>query len=295
VDDLALLVRKLRLRCDFRPQRALYLPGNILSPSQLAEEAKLRRAIGLPSQFLNAAELRSLASIDREAALLSDSVADVNPVLLTRGLLRRAMGRGARVYAPVQLAAVQPGSGKVEMATSDGIELEAKALAFATGYELPDGVPPHGHRIASTWAFSTNPQPHALWGKGELIWEAANPYLYIRTTVDGRIIVGGEDEDISDPSARDALLPPKLLALQQKTKALLPWIDVNADSAWAGTFGESENGLPTMGPLPGMANCFAVLGYGGNGITFSVVAAQIIAAQLCGGEDPDAPLFAFKA
>ena len=41
------------------------------------------------------------------------------------------------------------------MATSDGIELEAKALVFATGYELADGVPAHEHHIASTWAFST--------------------------------------------------------------------------------------------------------------------------------------------
>jgi glycine/D-amino acid oxidase-like deaminating enzyme len=181
------------------------------------------------------------------------------------------------------------------MITSEGIELEAKALVFATGYELADGVPAHGHGIASTWAFATKPQPQALWGKGELIWEAADPYLYIRTTADGRVVVGGEDEDISDASARDALLPAKILALQQMTKALLPWLDVDADCMWAGTFGDSENGLPSIGPVPGMANCYAVLGYGGNGITFGVVASQIITAQLCGEPDQDASLFGFEA
>jgi glycine/D-amino acid oxidase-like deaminating enzyme len=44
-----------------------------------------------------------------------------------------------------------------------------------------------------------------------------------------------------------------------------------------------------------MANCFAVLGYGGNGFTFSVIAAQVIAAQLTGSPDRDADLFSFKA
>jgi glycine/D-amino acid oxidase-like deaminating enzyme len=119
------------------------------------------------------------------------------------------------------------------MVTADGIELEAKALVFATGYELAKGVPAHGHRIASTWAFSTKPQPQSLWGKGELIWEAADLYLYIRTTADGRLIVGGEDEEFSDEAARDALLPAKIHALQEKTKALLLWIDVSADYSWA--------------------------------------------------------------
>ena len=181
------------------------------------------------------------------------------------------------------------------MVTSDSIELEAKALVFATGYELAQGVPSHGHRIASTWAFSTRPQREALWGEGELIWEAADPYLYIRTTADGRVVVGGEDEDIEDEAARDALLPAKLLALQRKTKQLLPWLDVSADCAWAGTFGESANGLPSIGSVPGLANCYAVLGYGGNGLTFGVVAAQIIAERLSGRRDPDDGLFAFKA
>jgi glycine/D-amino acid oxidase-like deaminating enzyme len=62
---------------------------------------------------------------------------------------------------------------------------------------------------------------------------------------------------------------------------------------WAGTFGESENGLPSIGAVPDMPNCYAVLGYGGNGITFGAIAAQIIANRLCGKPDPDEPLFAF--
>jgi glycine/D-amino acid oxidase-like deaminating enzyme len=180
------------------------------------------------------------------------------------------------------------------MATADGIEIEAKALVFATGYELADGVPRSGHRLASTWSFATAPQPNRLWGNGELIWEASDPYLYIRTTMDGRVVVGGEDESIVDEAARDALLPTKVEALQAKAKALFPQLDVNADYAWTGTFGESETGLPSVGAVPGMANCYAVLGYGGNGLTFSMMARQILMALLSNDCDSDADLFAFK-
>ena len=294
VDDLAGLVRRLRIRCDFRARSSLYLAGNLLGASELAEEGRQRRAIGLPSAFLGGTDLRGLTGIDREAALLSEGVADVNPVRLTHGLLRRAMVRGTRLFCPVQLAEVAPSSRKVAMVGANGVEVEAGALVFATGYELADGVPSGGHRRSSTWAFATPAQPRAIWSTGELIWEASAPYLYIRTTADGRVVVGGEDEDIEDESARDALLSRKTAALQKKTKALMPWLDVSVDFAWAGTFGESDNGLPSMGPVPGMANCYAVMGYGGNGLTFSVVAAQIIAGQLCGHPDVDADLFGFE-
>jgi len=294
VGDLARLIRRLRIACDFRRRRALYLAGETLGAVEMAEEGRQRRNIGLPSTFLSAGELRSLAGIERNAALLSDGVADLNPIRLTLGLLRRAARAGCRIHSPVQLAEVAASGHGVQMVTSEGIELEAKALVFATGYELADGVPSIGHRRTSTWAFATSPQPDALWGNGELIWEASHPYLYLRSTADGRVLVGGEDEDFADEPTRDALLPKKIDALQHKAKRLLPWLNVSADFAWTGTFGESDDGLPSIGAIPGMPNCYAVLGYGGNGFTFAMIAAQIIEAHLFDQTDPDADLFAFE-
>ena len=293
VRDLAHLVRRLQIPCDFAGRRALYLAGNQLGPAEMEQEAHLRRRADLPSAFLKRADLASLTGMDRAAALLSDSSAEVNPVQLTAGLLSRCLSRGCRLFAPAELAEVIASSGKVGMVSTDGVEMEAKALVFATGYELADGVPVAGHRRTSTWAFATPPQPQAIWSRGELIWEASNPYLYIRSTRDGRVVVGGEDEDVTDSSTRDALLPAKVASLQAKTKALLPWLDVTADFAWAGTFGESENGLPSIGPVPDMPNCYAVLGYGGNGITFGMIAAQIIVNRICGRPDLDEKLFEF--
>jgi FAD dependent oxidoreductase len=44
---------------------------------------------------------------------------------------------------------------------------------------------------------------------------------------------------------------------------------------WAGTFAESRDGLPYIGPTAS-PNVLVALGYGGNGITFSVMAAEIL-------------------
>lgn len=295
VRGLADLIEKLKIACSLRSRTAIYLAGTTLGADALAQECQLRASIGLPSHYLNRSSLFSATGINRDAALISKGAADLNPVQLTNGLFRCAIDRGARLHTPVELAEVVPLNSGVGIVTNDGLEVEAKALVFATGYELPHGVPTTGHRRTSTWAFATRQQPQSLLGvAGSVIWEASEPYLYMRSTTDGRLIVGGEDESFSDEAARDALLEDKLHVLQAKTRALLPWIDVEAAHGWAGTFGESETGLPTIGPVPGMPHCFAVLGYGGNGITFSYLAAQLLRGYLCGPLHPDAALFAFK-
>ena len=48
-------------------------------------------------------------------------------VRLTEDLLHAARLRGARLFSPVELAEVVPSSKHVQMATADGVELQAKA------------------------------------------------------------------------------------------------------------------------------------------------------------------------
>ena len=127
-----------------------------------------------------------------------------------------------------------------------------------------------------------------------MIWEASDPYLYCRTTPDGRAIIGGEDEDFVDERARNALLPEKARTLAEKAAKLFPRLDTRPALAWTGTFGGSETGLPTIGRIPGHPACWAVLGYGGNGTVFSRLAAEIVRTALSGGTDADADLFAFR-
>jgi glycine/D-amino acid oxidase-like deaminating enzyme len=40
--------------------------------------------------------------------------------------------------------------------------------------------------------------------------------------------------------------------------------------------------LPLIGPVPGKKGIFAAYGYGGNGITFSFLAAQLIGGLIAG-------------
>ena len=122
----------------------------------------------------------------------------LDPRKLTAGMLLAAAGRGARMLAPVEAIGFAHSADGVEVATLGGPVIRAGHVVLATGYELAEGVPAEGHRVISTWAIATRPQPRAIWPHAALIWEASEPYLYLRATEDGRVVCGGEDEEFAD-------------------------------------------------------------------------------------------------
>jgi glycine/D-amino acid oxidase-like deaminating enzyme len=294
VEYLGARVTDLGLACSFRERHALYLPGNVLSVAALKREVEARKAIGLRSEFIDRKTVFKLAGIDKTSASWSSGAAEVDPARMAAALWRSAAKRGAKIFAPVDVVDIELHRNHVTLNTRAGIEIRARNVVFATGYELVKGIKPKSHKVSATWVIATRPQPKRLWKSRCLIWQAADPYLYIRTTPDGRVMAGGEDDDFSDEEKRDKLIPAKSARIARKLGTLLPAIDATPALTWAACFGDSATGLPTIGPIPGLKHCYAVLGFGGNGITFSAVAAQIIQRALAGVKDPDAELFAFS-
>ena len=66
------------------------------------------------------------------------------------------------------------------------------------------------------------------------------------------------------------------------------------DICFRGSFGGTKTGLPLIGAVPGHKGCWAVLGFGGNGTTYSRIAADIIRSELAGRRDADADLFTLR-
>jgi len=294
VNELRTRSHRLGIDAHFKSRPSLYLAGNVLDAHGLKREVAQRQRIGLSSEYLDRKMLRHHFGIDRAAALLSPGNAEANPVELAAGFLRRAISAGARFHAPHDIVDIDCNRRATTLLTNDGINIHARHVIFCTGYELAKIVPATNNKILSTWAIATRPQPQGIWPQKALIWEASEPYLYVRSTADGRVICGGEDEDFADTKKRDALSPKKTKRLETKLHRLLPQIDSRAVISWTGSFGASPNGTPTIGQIPGFPKCYAVMGYGGNGITFSMLAATLITAEILGKKSPDAGLFAFK-
>ncbi|WP_246623543.1 NAD(P)/FAD-dependent oxidoreductase [Sphingomonas colocasiae] len=294
VDALRSRSQRLGLKVDAATRPSLYLDGNILGPDALAAEADARRDAGFEIELLGPADLERHYGIRGRHAIVGFGNYSADPRRMAVAYLRIAQSRRARLYAPADVVAVEPSRHGVTLGLGGGGEIRAGNVIFATGYEMLKGVPRKGNSIMSTWVIATRPQPGRIWPGAAMIWEASDPYLYIRTTPDGAVICGGEDEDIADPDQRDARIAAKTAILERKLHALLPAIDPAPAFAWAGSFGNNPLGIPTVGRVPRMPNCFAAMGYGGNGITFSMMAAQILRSEICGAGDADADLFGFS-
>ncbi|MER8570506.1 FAD-binding oxidoreductase [Mesorhizobium sp. M1338] len=294
ISNLAARIAELGINCGLSRTPSLYLAGTLLSPSQLRDEADARRQAGIGATYLTPAALAENFGIDRDGAILSHGNIALDPRKLTAGLLLKAVERTARFYAPVEATVIVDSADAVVVATRDGPTIIARHVVLATGYELVDIVPAAVHQIVSTWAIATRPQSRKIWPRAAFIWEASDPYLYLRATADGRVVCGGEDEDFVDETQRDELIADKSARIAEKLGLIFPHLDTRPEFAWTGSFGTTTTGLPYIGAIPRHPRIHAVMGYGGNGITFSRIASEIVSASINGLDDTDARLFSFN-
>jgi glycine/D-amino acid oxidase-like deaminating enzyme len=255
-------------------------------------EVEARRAIGLDSRYLTATEVRDIYGIKASAAILSAGSGELNPASMAAECLRHAKRLGATLISPCEIVKLEGTGRRVQLTTAEENTVSARRVILTTGYEVLPSLPKDAFKIVSSWAIATPPLPaSAFWPGRCLIWEAADPYLYVRTTSDRRILAGGEDSGLTDPERRAAAVPAKAARLISKVRKLLHKPDLELDYAWGGAFAESPNSLPVFKPVDGVPGAFVVLGSGGNGITFAMLAASIVQSWLAGRTDRDAHLF----
>lgn len=291
VRRLADRIDELGIGCDRRDRPTLYLAGHELDAEGLQAEAALHRRFELPSVFLGAEAVGQRFGIVPRASLVSEGGFEVDPVKLAHGMLETARRRGAAVCHPVDVTSLREHAEDVALLLADGAQIRAKQVILAGGYERAALFLPQEFAVLSTFVMATPPGTAPLWREDAMIWEAADPYLYIRVDAEGRVIAGGEDEDFADPERRDALMGRKAGVIAAKVGALLGCGPLTVDRAWAATFGSSPDGLPAIGRAANMERVWISAGFGGNGIAFAALASEVLAAALRGGVDPDAACF----
>jgi glycine/D-amino acid oxidase-like deaminating enzyme len=289
IERLAAIVATLHDDVGFRRSESVYLTAHRRDVRAQSKELEARREIGLAVEWAGRDELRARYGIrDRAGAVVSAVGAEVDAYALAHSLFAAAVRSGARVFARTNVESVEPSAGGVTVAVEGGATLSARHAVFASGYETKDFL---GRRspakLVSTFAVASEPGtvPRQWEDHPAVMWERARPYLYLRRT---------PEERFRSPHHRDTLVVTKAKRLVERYRELFG-DDARFDAAfaWAGTFGETKDGLPFIGAHSKWPSCQFALGYGGNGITFSVIAAEVIRDALLGRANPLAELFRF--
>lgn len=283
-------------KVDFQPADSLYYASRTRDLSGLIDEYELRRKHGFAVHWLDAAGVRADYGFNAPGAILSDLAARMDPYRMTYRLLARLQRRGSQVFDRTHITALEATTRQVHARSNDGMRIRCKHLVMAAGYASQHWLDPRVARNRSSYAFVTDPLPEAALGplRTTMLWETAHPYLYLRSTADNRLLVGGEDDALDVPARRDARVDAKTRTLVGKVGKLFPQLRLTPAFAWAGTFAETRDGLPFFGPHPqwGPRVHFA-MAYGGNGITYSMTGAGIVRATIEKRPHPLKALFSF--
>ncbi|MFI8479015.1 NAD(P)/FAD-dependent oxidoreductase [Pseudomonas sp. NPDC078700] len=293
IDNLAQLAEQLP-DCGFSRKDSFYFASSEDDVESLEKEYQARKQAGFDVQLWGREAIVEHFNFSAPCGIYSTQGAQVDPFLLTHALLKRAQSNGASIFDRTRVAKIDQSAQGITAITERGLEVRAQKVVFACGYEAQSWLKEKVVDLNSTFALITEPNVvFDGWHKQCLLWESARPYSYLRTTSDNRIIIGGEDEAFKNSELRDAVLEHKRTKLIKKLAELMPKIPFEVAYAWAGTFGETQDGLAYIGETDEFPNAYFALGYGGNGITYSVVAAQIIADLYLGKPNADAEIFRF--
>lgn len=278
------LISRLGIDCGFRRKESLYIAGTTSDRKWLAKEFEARKQNGLDVDWLSPEDLKKNYHAAGEGAIRSSIGASLDAYKLTHELLTYAgTHHGLSVFDHTSSKKVEYMDSSVKTLTDGDCTITSKWIIYATGYETQLFLRKKIVDLVSTYVCISEPLESIPAYLAETIfWTTDKPYLYMRSTTDNRILVGGEDEPFRDAARRDKLIDKKEGALLKRIRAVLPDVELFPDFSWAGTFGLTPDALPYVGPHKDFPRSLFVLGYGGNGITFSVLSMKVISDAVAG-------------
>lgn len=290
VEDLEKIVTRLQLDADFIRRPSICYASDENDVEKIKVEYTTLKKYGLPCDYFGPNEMAEKLSFSKHGALVTFDDAEINPFKFVQGLLKKLEEKGAHLFPYVEVEDVFEANNVLDIRTSEQTFF-ANKIIFTTGYETV----PVGKRIGAvinrSYVFVSKPVKNFNdWYKQALIWETKRPYLYVRSTVDGRLIVGGLDEDKPDAPYSQELIQQHAETLLKQAQELFPNYDIEIDYAYAATFGESIDNLPFIGEHPTKPNHYYLLGYGGNGTVYSMLGSHILRDLITGKRNEDAEI-----
>lgn len=296
IDTLGKIAKQIKSTCGFKKKESLYYAAFKKDVSDLKKEFEARDLHGFPVKWLEAEAIEKKYKLKNTfGGILSEQGGNIDAFQLAHDLLEFNSKKGLKVYDKTVAKKTTYRRNGVKVETQFGHTIKAKKIIYCNGFESVEIIKDKFVDLLSTYAVVgeryEDDQSHL---SETLFWNTADPYAYMRTTDDNRLLIGGEDEEFVDEEKRDAMLDEKSKKLAKYLSKVLPDYDFRTDFVWAGTFGETKDGLPYIGEHPNFASSYFVLGFGGNGITFSVVGMDLISKMLNGEKPELAEYFRFR-
>ena len=294
IDEIELASKKVTINCEFNRRDTLYAASCAEDVEKLKKEYEFLKKHNCELTFLTKSEIEEKYPFSRDAAIYSYNDADINPFRFTHALLDYAARKGIRVYEHTEMNGhhYDKELEKMIVSTKNGCSIQARHVIFAAGYEGLEIKKEKKASFVSTFTVTTNRVANLSdWYNRTLIWETARPYIYMRTTEDNRIIIGGLDDNTNYPDDRDSKLIHKKNKLIEELNKRFPTINAQAEFYLTAFYGGIVDGIPIIGKYEEYPNCYFLFAFGDNGTVYSQLLSKIIVKEIVEGVCPDVSLY----
>jgi len=212
IKDLDALVRKHRIDCGFKNKESLYFAHSKKACKNLQKEFELRKKYKLGVEWLSAKEVLNTYNIVCFGAILSASAASMDVYKLTHELIHLNVKRGLEVYDQTEVLEFKTNNTKPLILLKNDSKITCKKIIFCTGFETTKMLKEHIAKLFYTYACVSEEKiklPKKIFDT--LMWDTNDPYIYMRTTDDGRLLIGGEDSSMNFSFFQNHIKEKKLL------------------------------------------------------------------------------------
>lgn len=280
----------------FQKQDSLFFAAYKKDKKFLEEEYLARKKSGFDVSILDENDIKKNYGFYAPSAILSAKGATTDAYMLAHALLQFSIKQGLSVFDRTEISTIRYHRRSVTLSTINGVLIYANKIVNASGYEITEFIDKNIVKLNSTYAIASEHLPSNIlpWKNKTMLWNTAKPYIYLRLSEDNRIIMGGRDEAFYNPAKRDKIIKNKTALLKKDFQKLFPETNFVPEFSWTGTFGSTKDALPYIGKYSKTPHTYYALGFGGNGITFSVIAAEMICDMIAGKKNKNHLLFSFS-
>jgi glycine/D-amino acid oxidase-like deaminating enzyme len=300
LDDLSKLIVELDQDVGFTRRDCFYYSPDCAGVEQIKQEFLLRRHNGFPVELYDNIKAAEKFSFRVESGIYTTGLAgEIDPYKFTHALIKNAIDNGLRAYENTPIETVTPEGDGLVLETRTRHKIHCKKLVNSCGYAAAK----EACKVASlrtSFCVVTEPVKNFNgWYNRCIIRDDGDPYTFMRTTEDNRILIGGLDSTLIDGHGTfagiiklPAIVQRKYDVLEQKLISMFTGIDnIKAEYRFSGISADTPDGLPYIGEICGNPNVYYDICCGSNGIIYGMLGANIIRDLYLGHEPQDLDLF----
>ena len=274
-------IEEYNIDCGFERTSAYLFSQNEKQNTELNDIYNACKDVGVEAVYCNGIPI----PLNFRKALEIPGQAKIHPVRYVQALARRFEDEGGIIVEQCRVTNIEEDDVITIETTLEN--LKAKTVVYAT--HIPPGINLLHLRCPAYRSYAMAVKLKGAGYPDGLSYDMFDPYHYYRTQViDGQsyLIVGGEDHKTGENANTNQCF----LQLESHIRSNFDVAEIT--HRWSSQYYEPVDGLPYIGKLPGAKdNVLVATGFGGNGITYSHVAAMELSNLILHGESKYGELF----